>query len=197
MSLLSKAAGANVPHVFRQVFANTAARTGDPTEYDASDVNKIAFQVDTGEQYILTNHDPTTWTLITGTGGIPAGLEPLWKSVGPTVPFGDTDTVTAEFNKRIMFLCPSGDVITFNLPAIGGTIRKRVGFHELTKASKSIGTINFVPNGSDNIEGFGDGTSLALVVGQGAPWGEIEPDGDGRWNLVAGLHTFAPSDVFV
>lgn len=196
MSLLSKAAGANVPHVFRQVFANAAARTSDPTEYDASDVNKIAFQVDTKEQYRLASIGPTVWELITGTGASVSGLEPLWKGGTPGNPFVDGDTVTAEYDKRIMFECPSGDTITFDLPAIGGTIRSRVGFHELTKASKDIGTINFNPNGTDNVEGFGDGTTLALVAGQGAPWGELEPDGDGRWNLVNGLHVFAPSDVF-
>jgi len=72
MPNLSKAAGADVPHVFRQVFANAAARVADPTVYAADDVNKIALQVDTGEQYRLSNHSPTTWTLITGTGFAPA-----------------------------------------------------------------------------------------------------------------------------
>ncbi len=198
MGVLANAAGADVPQVFRQVFADAGERTSDSTPYKIGDVNKIAFQIDTKEQYRLASIGPTVWELITGTG-VSLAMVPLWKSGTPGVAFGNNDTVAAEYGKRIMFKCPSGDNITFDLPAADASSigKLPVGFHELTKASKSIGTISFNPDGSDNIEGFGDGVTLALVSGQGAPWGELESDGDGRWNLVNGLHVFAPSDAFV
>jgi hypothetical protein len=49
---------------YRQIFANAAARTGDATVYDvANDLYKKAYQLDTGEEYVLTGIGPTVWTL--------------------------------------------------------------------------------------------------------------------------------------
>ncbi len=206
MPLLSKAAGANVPHVFRQVFADAPDRTSDPTDYDDDDVNKIAFQIDTKEQYFLESIGPTVWTLITGTGAVAAGLVPLWRNDNPGDPFVDGDTVAAPgpltsattlYGRRIMFECPSGDTLITTLPLIGSTSAKRIGWHERTKAKKSIGTIRLDPAGTDNVEGFGDGTNVTLVSGKGVPWFEMEPDADGRWSIVVGLHVNAPADFLV
>jgi len=58
---------------WRQVFANVVARTGDATTYTAADLNKTAFQVDTGAHYYLSAISPTTWTEVSGTGGAPLG----------------------------------------------------------------------------------------------------------------------------
>lgn len=61
---------------YAQVFANAAARTGDTAVYTSAQStaggssNPIkAFQTDTNEEYVLTNHSPTTWTLVNGGGG--------------------------------------------------------------------------------------------------------------------------------
>lgn len=47
--------------VWRQVFANEAARLADATSYSAGDVGHLARQTDTGEVYVLTATTPT-WT---------------------------------------------------------------------------------------------------------------------------------------
>jgi hypothetical protein len=54
----------NVHTPFRQVFADSTARLADATVYVAGDINKLALQVDTNEQYRLSSFSPTTWTSI-------------------------------------------------------------------------------------------------------------------------------------
>lgn len=197
MPKLSTAAGANVPQVFRQVFPNAGARLADPTLYTALDINKIAVQLDTGEQYRLASIDPTVWVLITGTGS--ARLTPLWKGGVPGDSFLTGDTVNPAFNDHVMFKCPSGDSVTFNMPVAGAAQAGfRIGFYDTVFASKSVGTVLFVPQTGQSIAGHPLSASRKLNAdGTIGKWLEMAWDGDETWFVPEGLSVTAPFDTFV
>jgi hypothetical protein len=56
----------NVHTPYRQVFADSVARLADATVYTINDINKLAIQTDTNEQYRLSSFSPTTWTSLGG-----------------------------------------------------------------------------------------------------------------------------------
>lgn len=61
--LHSNQVGVEVHTPFRQVFADAAARLADATVYTAVDINKVAFQVDTGAMWYLSAITPV-WTAL-------------------------------------------------------------------------------------------------------------------------------------
>ncbi len=66
--LHSSIVGADIHVPYRQVFANSTARTGDATVYTVADLYKTALQLDTATVYYLSSYSPTTWTAITASG---------------------------------------------------------------------------------------------------------------------------------
>lgn len=64
--LHSNQIGVEVHTPFRQVFADAAARAADATVYTAVDINKLAFQEDTGALYYLSAITPVWTGLVPG-----------------------------------------------------------------------------------------------------------------------------------
>lgn len=196
MGTLATAAGANVPQVFRQVFPDAAARTGDATVYKSTDVNKIGFQIDTKEQYRLASIGPTVWDLITGTGT--ADLVPLWKGGTPGNLFIDGDTANPAFGQRVMMTIVGTDTLTINLPQVStGIPGSRVGVQDRTFAAKNMGVISLVPgDAGDSIGGHPAGATRKPVSGNIGPWFELSGDGVDEFDVTAGLFNNASFDAF-
>jgi hypothetical protein len=49
---------------YRQIFADATERLADATVYEATDLYKKAYQVDTSVEYTLTSYSPTIWTVV-------------------------------------------------------------------------------------------------------------------------------------
>lgn len=69
--LHSDQVGVEVHTPFRQVFADAAARLADATVYTALDINKVAFQVDSGAMYYLS------------------AITPVWSELNAAIPATD------------------------------------------------------------------------------------------------------------
>jgi hypothetical protein len=111
---------------------------------------------------------------------------PKWREGVVGDVFINLDNVLLSFGDRVMYDCPTGDVIDFSLPATSPEdAGKRVAFGNVGDGTKSIGLVRLHPNGTDHIESFGDGEVLILLAVQAVPTFELEFVGDGRW-----MHTY-------
>lgn len=124
-------------------------------------------------------------------------LVPLWKNDEPGTPFINGDVVEVPVGRCVMYLCPAGDAITFNLPLINaGNAGRICGFYELTFASKAFGTINCVPRAAQSVGGHPNGQSVAPQAGIMGPWFQLAQDGVSQWNVPVGLIMGSSFDAF-
>jgi len=127
------------------------------------------------------------------------GLIPLWKGGTPGMLFVDADTVNPAFGDLVMFTGPSGDTLTFNLPVAGAAdVGKKIGFYDATFASKSQGTIKFVPQTGQKVAGNSAGVTRQLSgASELSAWFSLQWDGNDSWLLVdVGAVMVSPSDAF-
>jgi hypothetical protein len=120
------------------------------------------------------------------------GMTPKWKADVAGNPFVNGDIVPALLDRRMMYTCPGGDTVEFQLPLITpANVGKRVGFYDVTFAPKNLGTVIFSPNALNSVGGAANGLPRSIVPTSVAPWLELESDGVDTWNVVVGL----PPDV--
>ena len=98
---------------YRQIFANAAARTGDTATYTSDDLFKSAYQVSTSEDYVLTSISPTTWTIVTVSGGGGENLEAtlaIGNTMSDDIAFvlGDNNEVSITHLSALDFLSIGG-----------------------------------------------------------------------------------------
>lgn len=113
-------------------------------------------------------------------------FHPRWRGNVVGNVFINGDVVTIRFGDRIMYDCPTGDIIDFYFPATTpNDAGRRIAFGNIGDGTKGIGLVRLHPNGTDHIENFGAGEVLILVAYIAVPTFEMEFVGDGRW-----MHTY-------
>lgn len=140
---------------YRAVFADDAERTGDVGPYTAADVTaKInALQVDTLQDYVLTNHSPITWTPKGGGGG-GSGAPEFSTTALLTAP-GDNGTELAPDTLYIALGALGGNYQLPASPALGTRIGIWQPGNGLEPDASNTQNIRIDSQGSDIIFGLG------------------------------------------
>lgn len=127
-------------------------------------------------------------------------LIPLWKGGTPGQLFVNNDTVSPNFGDMVMFTGPFGDTLNFNLPVAGAAdVGKKIGFYDATFASKSQGTLLFVPQTGQKVAGHTASATRKLSgTSNLSAWFALKWDGNDTWLLVdVGAVLVSPSDAFI
>lgn len=108
---------------------------------------------------------------------------PQWRGgIAGDVFVEDTEPNVLRFGDRIMYDCPVGDNVSWNLPSTTPEdAGKHVAFGNIGDGTNGIGNFFLYPNGADYIENFSPGEPVKLISYLAVPTFEMEFVGDGRW----------------
>lgn len=143
-----------------------------------ADAVKIYCKLVEGVPTLFTIDDEGTVAEV-GAGGASSNIR--WKDDVAGDPFGDGDSVVANFGDVIMFSIADGFSITITLPAITPqSAGQKIGLRNLVNLkAETAGLYLITPNAADSLQYFATGESASASLSSIT----LESDGVGRWNV--------------